>query len=108
MLSMVNIHLVVKAQKRNHKGPHQANKFSHKLYKTNFVDRVFIGGFDIYSNDTYYWLDGTAVEDGYTNWMSNEPTGGDHDALYLNYDNNWQWADYLINGFYYPLCEIDL
>ena len=99
---------VGKLPKKSIKADTEPNKFSHKLYKTNFVDRVWMGGFDIYSNDTYYWLDGSAVEDGYTNWISNEPSGGDHDALYLNYDNNWQWADNPVYQSWYPLCEIHL
>ena len=69
-------------------------------------DSVYIGGFDIYTNDTLYWLDGTAIDDGYTNYCC--LNGGGENALYM-YSNDWTWGDVVGEfGEAYFLCEVDL
>ena len=39
---------------------------------------IWIGAWDKYNNDVFYWLDGTPVSNGYTNWnrASGEPDEG--------------------------------
>ena len=65
---------------------------------------MYIGGFDINGNDTLYWLDGTAIEDGYTNYCC--LNGGEEDALYM-YSTDWTWGDVLTIWNAYFLCEMD-
>ena len=54
-----------------------------------------------------YWLDGSAVDDGYTNYYGPSTNGGDEDALYLRDTENWMWGDYYPNNSYRLLCEIN-
>ena len=72
-----------------------------------FTEWAWIGGRDRFGNDVYYWLNGTPVEDGYTNWAIAEPDGGSHDAMYIRHNENWEWADDPYSVHNYVLCEID-
>ena len=69
-------------------------------------DRTWIGAYDQFNDDVMFWLDGSAVNQGYTNWLKGQPDGGNHDCLYLKYDENWQWADFPRRSKFYALCEI--
>ena len=69
---------------------------------------IWIGAYDQFSNDVLYQLDGTAVDDGYTNYYEPFIDGGDHDAIYLIYGYGWQWGDEPPSLNYAVLCEIDI
>ena len=66
-----------------------------------------IGAYDQFGNDTFYWLDGTPVEAGFTYWAADEPDGGTHDLLELRDFDNWRWGDERAIGYHRPLCEFD-
>ena len=73
-----------------------------------FSGYIFIGAYDLFGDDTFYWLDITPVEDAYTNFYPPEIDGGDQDALFLDNSINWQWGDtypYFAQSF---LCERDI
>ena len=55
-----------------------------------------------------YWLDGTAVDAGYTNYYEPFIDGGDQDALYLSSFEDWQWGDLEPAYRFFVLCEIDI
>ena len=51
-----------------------------------------------------YWLDGAAVDDGYTNVLN----GGDQDALYMDDGLDWRWGDLTLENEQPFLCERDV
>lgn len=77
------------------------------IVTTYIIAGVFwIGAFDYHGNDTFYWLDGTSVDSGYTNYDT--LTGGNNDALATDDGFNWEWNDYIETGLYASLCEKDI
>ena len=73
-----------------------------------FAVYIFIGGYDTFGDDTFYWLDGTAVEDGYTNFEENQVDGGPDDAMFMDDSFDWQWGDFEPNDPQPFLCERDV
>ena len=67
----------------------------------------FVGGNDMYTNNTYYWLDGTRVEGhGYTNWYPGYPKHIDHDFMGIrDYDNYWVDTGSQMYYPYFSICE---
>ena len=78
------------------------------MANTIFAVFTFIGGYDIFGNDTFYWLDGTPVADGYTNFIESEVNGGTEDAMFLDDTFDWQWGDYPPEYAHPFLCERDI
>ena len=68
---------------------------------------IFIRAYDLYGNDTMYWLDGTAVDSGYTNYNEESINGGDEDALYMDNSFGWEWGDYYPAELQTFLCEMN-
>ncbi len=64
---------------------------------------VWIGAWDKYNNDVLYWLDGTRVRDGYTNWAGGNPDGGRDNCVEI-YSGNMKWYDSYGTSYY--LCEL--
>ena len=65
---------------------------------------IWIGAYDKYSNDVFYWLDGTRVS-GYTNWDSGEPDEGVENRVCIS-GNNMKWSDSKDIYQRYYLCEV--
>ena len=59
----------------------------------------------MYGNDTMYWLDGTPVDNGYTNYYEPEIDGGDDNALFMDGTFDWQWGDFPPHDVQPFLCE---
>ena len=79
------------------------------LFLYYFSDYVWLGGYDIYDNDTFYWLDGTAVEDGYTNFCHTD--GRDDNGMILLPQcgtPDWGWGDWPEDDPHIFMCEKDL
>ena len=72
-------------------------------------DYVWIGGYDIYDNDTFYWLDGTPMADGYTNFCHTDGRN-DNGVIILPQcgEPDWGWGDWPEDDPYYYICERDL
>ena len=70
-------------------------------------DYVWIGGYDFYDNDTYYWLDGARLDAGYTNYDEDGMDGDNEDALMMYY-YDWTWFTDIITTEKAALCERDL
>ena len=60
----------------------------------------------MYNNDVFYWLDGTRVSNGYTNWEGGQPDEGSENFVCI-YGNNMQWSDSYGTYKRYYLCEVD-
>ena len=54
-----------------------------------------------------YWLDGTAVDSGYTNYNEESINGGDEDALYMDNSFGCEWGDYYPAELQPFLCEMN-
>jgi hypothetical protein len=55
---------------------------------------LWIGANDTGVEGTWRWIDGTLLDDGYTNWKAGEPNGSTTDyARRYNASNNYQWDD---------------
>ena len=65
---------------------------------------VWIGAWDKYNNDVQYWLDGTLLRDGYTNWGSGEPDGGRQNYMCISLSNKKWWDSSGAANYY--LCEV--
>ena len=72
-----------------------------------FSDWTWIGGYDQFNNDVYYWLDGTPIDDSETYWALDEPDEANHDFMYIRDDEDWAWGDDPYTATKYALCEID-
>ena len=75
----------------------------------NSGQNVWLGGWDKYDNDTFYWLDGSRFSDGYTNWMIGQPNhGGSYRTGIFTYRNKhqWRWFDFYGGSSLYTLCEV--
>ncbi len=46
------------------------------LFTALFIDGGFIGGYDMYLDNTHRWLDGTLVASGYAPWHHHDPGHG--------------------------------
>ncbi len=66
-----------------------------------------MGAFDLFGDDSLYWLDGTPLADGFTN-LDPDNSGGDQDALYLNPFLAWLWSDIDETNSLLYLCERDV
>ena len=73
-----------------------------------FTGDVWIGAYDLFGTDDFYWLDGTPIEDGYTNFDDGEPDGGTSDAIYMESSSGFTWYDTTVTSDVFVLCEIDL
>ncbi len=71
------------------------------------VINYWLGAKDMFQNDTFYWLDDTTLDDGFTNWDPAEPHDGDEDGIVLH-TSDWQWVNIKLDGQYNFLCEHDL
>ena len=79
------------------------------MFQHYFSDYVWLGGYDIYDNDTFYWLDGTAVEDGYTNFCHTD--GRDDNGMVMLPQcgtPDWGWGDWPEDDPHIFMCEKDL
>ena len=85
----------------------QLNDFT---FPPNFspLGDVWIGAYDLFGNDDFYWLDGQPIEDGYTNFDDNEPDGGTSDALFMESTQGFTWYDTTVTADCYVMCEIDI
>ena len=70
------------------------------------TDSIWIGAHDIYGNDTFYWLDGSAVLDGYNNIDILD--GGEDDALFVATFTSWNWRDEYESDPSNFICERDI
>ena len=70
-------------------------------------DPVWIGGFDIYSDNKYRWMDGHLVESSYTNWNPGDPGNGHEDYLGIRGDDG-MWRDYSGTENFKYICESGL
>ncbi|XP_051997795.1 ladderlectin-like [Xyrauchen texanus] len=57
--------------------------------------RCWIGGHDGVKDGQWLWSDGTTFD--YTNWCSNEPSGGTATCLEINWTNKRCWKDQLFS-----------
>ncbi len=66
---------------------------------------IWIGAADWYDNNTYYWMDGTPIDDGYTYWIPGYPMHMSN-LVATACEFAWQWTDLTsdIMELYY-LCE---
>ena len=66
-----------------------------------FPANPWIGAHDLHGNDTFFWLDGEALDDGFTNY--GELSGGIDDGLIAN--NDFEWNDAPLDSLRASLCE---
>ena len=72
------------------------NQFIENLTKDRLTDST-VGawiGLQRKSNSLFYWIDGTPLQDQYTNWWPGEPNNakGNEDAVYMSIDGG-KWSD---------------
>ena len=58
----------------------------------------------MYETDVHYWLDGSLVEAGYTNWYPGQPTHGNNDWMTIR-DHEELWTDYNGGSPIHYICE---
>lgn len=90
------------------------NTFTKSQMIPPHVETMWIGGSDASYEGDYRWVDGTAVSDGYTNWVAGQPDSASTIENYmqrLGSANSYQWNDvtntanvglsdpYLTNGY---------
>ena len=68
----------------------------------------WLGGFDWFGNNTFYWLNGDRVEDGYTHWMSTEPDHGTSDGMIISKDWSYEWGDIAPANTRQFTCQLDV
>ncbi len=67
---------------------------------------AWIGAWEKYNDDKYYWLDGTPVRNGYTNWKRGQPNSrGSSNHTYMCIGPLGWWYDSSPQLFYY-MCEV--
>ncbi len=82
------------------------------LYIESFVvdlfgDHIWVGGYQIYSNTTYYWLDGEPVDLNGLAWFPGDPNDNVDACLILNVCDWWVIADFTPKAYLFRvLCEI--
>ncbi len=86
----------------------EANR-NNALFVSGSSTYLYIGGFDIFNNDTYYWVDtNTTVEEGFTFWRSGQPThavSGIPASPMAIHVADKDWADILDGNPFMYLCE---
>ncbi len=50
---------------------------------------IWIGGYQMFSNNTHYWLDGEAVNVDGLSWVGSNPNHGTNTHLYRKSCNQW-------------------
>ncbi len=76
----------------------------------NLDNYVWLGGYDKNDDDIWYWIDGTRIGDGHTNWWSGHTGGGVYNYLVLRLRSSsnhakGEWAGGT-DGKRYYLCEL--
>lgn len=71
------------------------------------AELFWFGAYATYDNGTFYWVDGTLVSDGFSNWERGTPPGPEV-VLFRLIDYQWGGIDghHPIRNYY--LCEFVL
>ncbi len=73
-----------------------------------YDEAIWIGGYQMYSNNSHYWLDGEALNVGELSWYGTaDPKYNEDTHLILYQCGQWVMADYNNPGSEFRiLCEI--
>ncbi|XP_045167612.2 uncharacterized protein LOC123530900 [Mercenaria mercenaria] len=88
----------------------EENEYVVNTVLASFNGNIWIGGNGTNeSPDTFKWLDGSKVADGYTNWISGQPFHPVEETVcMLMFEHkNYQWGDNFCNTVYYGLCQFE-
>ena len=84
----------------------------HSLEEHNFLigmalsDTFWIGGVDLNNDGNWGWTDGSSFD--YSNWLSNQPNGGEYYIVVGNVQGGGDWRDWTLDASADYVCQLNV